>query len=100
MGERSFTPRADIVHLPASVQVLRGLADHAERCAYPELCTHLHVHSAGRVVVQWYDAFSAPCYVSKELSAERLEAFCAELGTSYQDGRGARHPRECRRTMR
>ena len=82
-------PRADIVHLPASAQVLGGLADHAERCAYPELCTHLHVRSAGRVVVQWYDAFSAPCYVSKELSAERLEAFCAELGTSYQNGRGA-----------
>ena len=81
-------PRAAIVHLPASAQVLRGLADHAEHCAYPEICTHLHVHSNGRVVVQWYDAFAAPCYVSKELPAERLETFCAELQTSYQDGRG------------
>jgi hypothetical protein len=79
-------PRADIVHLPASAQVMREFADHAKGCAYPELCTHLHVLSAGRVVVQWYDAFSAPCYVSKELPAERLEAFCAELRTSFKDG--------------
>lgn len=85
----TFWPRADIVHLPASGQVLRGLADHAEGCSYPEVCTHLHVHAAGRVVVQWYDAFSAPCYVSKELPAERLKAFCAELRTSFQDGREA-----------
>jgi hypothetical protein len=82
-------PRADIVHLPASAQIVRGLAEFAEHCAYPEICTHLHVHSAGRVVVQWYDAFAAPCYVSKELPPERLQAFCAELRTSYRDGRGA-----------
>jgi hypothetical protein len=79
-------PRADVVHLPASVQVLRELADHAERCAEPEICSHMHVYASGRVVVQWYDAFSAPCYVSKQLPAERLEAFCAELRTSFKDG--------------
>jgi hypothetical protein len=79
-------PRGDVVHLPASRQVLEELAKHAEGAAYPEVCTHLHVHAAGRVVVQWYDAFGAPCYVSKALPTERVEAFCGELGTSFKDG--------------
>lgn len=82
-------PRAEVVHLPASHQVLQQLADHAERSAYPEICTHLHVVSAGRVVLQWYDAFATPCYASKELPAQRVETFCAELRTSFKDGREA-----------
>jgi hypothetical protein len=80
-------PRSDVVHIPASAQVLRELADQAEGCAFPEICTHLHVYSGGRVVVQWYDAFSGPCYISKEMTAARIDAFCAELGSWYKDGK-------------
>jgi len=70
--------------VPASAQVLQKLADHADRCAYPELCTHLHVLAGGKVVLEWHDAFSAPCCISKELPAEGVKAFCAELGTSVK----------------
>jgi hypothetical protein len=82
-------PRGDVVHIPASEEVLRALADQAEGTAYPEICTHLHVYASGRVLVQWYDAFSAPCYVSKRLPEERLRVFCAELRTSFKEGLGA-----------
>lgn len=85
----SVWPRGEVIHLPASEQVLRALADHAEGAAYPEICTHLHVHASGRVLLQWYDAFSAPCYVSKWLPEERLRAFCAELRTSFRESREA-----------
>ena len=79
-------PREDLVHLPASAQVLSGIAEHADRCASPEICTHLSVLAAGRVVIEWHDAFSAPCWISKELPEEGVKAFCAELRTSFQSG--------------
>jgi hypothetical protein len=79
-------PRSDVIHLPASKQVLNALADHAEDSAYAEICTHLHVHASDRILLQWYDAFSAPCYVSKRLPEERLRTFCAELRTSFEEG--------------
>ena len=68
---------------------MRALADQAEGVAYPEICTHLHVYASGRVLVQWYDAFSAACYVSKRLPEERLRVFSAELRTSFKEGLGA-----------
>ena len=35
------------------------------------------------VLIQWYDAFLDPFYVSKLVSLDRLEQFCSALGVAY-----------------
>jgi hypothetical protein len=75
-----------VTYLPASSTVLEGLAAFMEERASPELCFHLHVCAAGSVVLQWYDAFDLPCYVSKSVPAERLAAFCARLSIAFAEG--------------
>lgn len=78
-------PRATVFHLPATPSVLGDLADLAEACASPEVCDHLHVYGSHGVLLQWYDAFLDPFYVSKRLSPASIEAFCGELKTSWKD---------------
>jgi hypothetical protein len=57
----------------------------AEGCASPELCEHLHVYQGQHLLLQWYDAFLDPFYVSKRLPRESVEALCGELKTSWKD---------------
>jgi len=78
-------PRSTVFHLQATGALLRQLADLAQTCASPELCIHLHVYNSGGVLLQWYDAFSDPFYVSQRLPPERLEAFCGVLKTPWKD---------------
>lgn len=78
-------PRATVFHVPTTVGILGQLAEVAEHCAAPELCDHLHVYDREGVLVQWYDAFSDPVYVSKRVPVERLEVFCRSLNTSFKE---------------
>jgi hypothetical protein len=75
-------PRQSVVSLPASPTVLNQLAGLAEESASAELCIHLHVYRADSVLLQWYDAFHAPLYVSTALPVETIDAFCARLKVS------------------
>lgn len=77
-------PRASVVHIPATAGVLGQLAEVAEHRAAAELCYHLHVYDRAGVVLQWFDAFSDPLYVSKRVPVERLDAFCRGLNTSFK----------------
>jgi len=80
----TIRPRAGVVHLPISERIMSALAGHAEHAAYPELCIHLHAYAAGRLVMQWYDAFSAPCWLSQEIPEVQVRAFCSEVQTSFK----------------
>jgi hypothetical protein len=78
-------PRATVFHIPATAGILGRLAEVSQHCAAPELCDHLHVYDQEGVVLQWYDAFSDPVYVSKRVPVERLEVFCRNLSTSFKE---------------
>jgi hypothetical protein len=78
-------PRATLFHIPAAPSALFELAALAEQCASPEIGDHLHVYTRQRILLQWYDAFSAPFYVSKSLPPDRAEAFCRALNASFKD---------------
>jgi hypothetical protein len=79
-------PRGARFHLPATIAVLGELGDLAETCAAPEICNHLHLYDAEGVLLQWYDAFGGPFYVSQVVSRESLDAFCSRLNTSFKEG--------------
>jgi hypothetical protein len=81
----TFWPRQPVHHLSATATVLRELADLTEQCAAPEVCDHLHAYKGGEMLLQWFDAFSEPLYVSKLVSQEQLELLCASLGVQYAE---------------
>jgi len=76
-------PRQPTFALPTTEAFLNKLAEVAEFCAVPEVCTHLHVYRGEEVLLEGYDAFTQPFYVSRLVSEEHLREFCAELGASW-----------------
>jgi len=84
-------PRPLTFHLPATRENLYALAQLAEHCATPEMAIHLHIYYANHVLLQWFDAFSDPFYVSKEIPEDKLKVFCRELSLHYEtDKEGGR----------
>jgi len=77
-------PRPITYHLPATRENLLTFADLAERCATAEAAIHLHLYRAGRVLLQWYDAFFDPFYISKEIPEDEVRKFCSDLGLTYE----------------
>ncbi|MHC4797168.1 MAG: hypothetical protein ACYTF1_11035, partial [Planctomycetota bacterium] len=59
-------PRLKIFHLPATSENLLHLADIAEYCAEPEVAIHFHVYKGHQILLQWFDSFANPVYISKE----------------------------------
>jgi len=73
-----------IFHVSATAANLSQLADIAEHCAEPEVAMHLHVYRDGKVLLQWYDAFSDPFYISKQIPEEKVHEFCDRLSIQYE----------------
>jgi hypothetical protein len=80
MAMGTIWPRPRIFHVPATPENLLRLAEIAEHCAEPEVAIHFHVYKDDQVLLQWYDAFAAPMYVSKEIPEEKAREFCEKLG--------------------
>ena len=85
-------PRPTVFHLPATHANLTPFAEMAEQCATPEAAIHLHLYLHGRILLQWYDAFFDPFYISKERPEERVKRFCDELGLNYETDKEGEQP--------
>lgn len=69
----------------ASPALFACLSEAAAHHAEPEICSHLHFYRESEPLVHWFDAFDDPLIVSKEVSRDRLERFCAEVGGVLSD---------------
>jgi hypothetical protein len=76
-------PRPKVFHLPATAENLATLTQLAETCAPFEIAFHLHAYCEGKVLLQWYDAFTDPLYLSADIAEEAVEDFCAALSVTY-----------------
>jgi hypothetical protein len=78
-------PKPSIFHLPASAEVLSGLADLASHHAYPEIADHCHVYTNEGMILQWYDACDPGCPLGAgpTITEERVKAFCNLAGAKY-----------------
>jgi len=72
-------PRDQRFSVSASPVMLARLSEAAARHAEPEICSHVHFYRDGEPLVHWFDAFIDPLLVSKAVSRDRLERFCAEV---------------------
>lgn len=78
-------PKPSIFHLPATPDVLSGLADLASHHASPEIADHCHVYTNNGMILQWYDACDAECPIGAgpTITEERVKAFCERVGAKH-----------------
>jgi hypothetical protein len=77
--------RPKVFHVPATPENLIELAKIAEGYAEPEVAIHFHVYKEGKVLLEWYDAFSDdPMYLSGDIPESALKKFCDELSIEYR----------------
>ena len=70
-------PASDWWYLPLEAQKLEALVSVSGR-APPAV--HLFVYEGERVLLEWYDAFTDPLWLSRELAGPHLERFVARVG--------------------
>ncbi len=77
-------PRPHVFHLPATPENLSALADISERYAEPEVAIHFHVYKDDQILLQWYDAFCDPIFISNEVPEYNVKEFCTKLSLKYE----------------
>jgi hypothetical protein len=80
-------PKPSVFHLPATAEVLRGLAELAHDRPTLEMADHCHFYTSQGMVLQWYDALDDDCPlgVGPEISEDRLQEFCRRAGATYTE---------------
>ena len=77
-------PRPKVFHIPATSENLLHLSHIAVHFAEPEIAWHFHVYKDNQILLEWFDAFTHPLYISKEIQEEKISEFCRKLGIKYQ----------------
>src|ERR1019366_8897622 len=57
-------PRPRCAHASITSESMLELACLSERLVVPEVCSHLHAYKDGRILLEWYDAFSDPVLIA------------------------------------
>jgi hypothetical protein len=77
-------PRPIRYHMPFTPENVSGLADIMERHTAPEAAVHFHVYKDNKILLQWYDAFDDPMYISEAIDEEKIKQFCEKLSLKYR----------------
>ncbi len=80
-------PRPDCFHMQITRANLEGLAELVESYPTPQVAVHLHIYKNGKMLLQWYDAFFDPLYISKEIPTANIKEFCNKLGVDYKEAK-------------
>lgn len=76
-------PRPQNFHMKANMENLYGLAKLTARTNPLAFAWHLHVYKDGQLLLQWYDAFMEPLFISKDIAEDKIKGFCETLGLQY-----------------
>ena len=77
-------PRPYVFHLPTTPDNLSALADISENYAEPEVAIHFHVYKDDQILLEWYDAFYDPIFISNRVPESKVKEFCAKLSLKYE----------------
>jgi hypothetical protein len=86
----TIAPVPETFHVPATPDVLSGLAQVADHHSSYEVCDHLHVYHGNTVLVQGYDFMSLPLILCESFSEQQVADFCQKIGARY-DRRGLKN---------
>lgn len=79
-------PRPDCYHVALTAGAAEGLADFLDHNPCGFFCAHLHVYRDRTVLLQWFDAFDDPMYVSRSVDEQSVNRFAGALGVGYGIG--------------
>ena len=79
-------PRPDCYHFVLTAGAAEELADFLDHNPCGFFCAHLHVYRGHSVLLQWYDAFDDPIYVSRSIDERAVSRFACALGVTYGIG--------------
>jgi hypothetical protein len=78
-------PRPDRYHVAATLDNLRELAVLIQAHRMPLPAIHTHLYHEGRVILEWYDAFTDdPIYVSASVPEADIRCFAEALHCEYR----------------
>jgi len=79
-------PKPSVYHIPLNEQTMQQMAQLAVNFAMPEICDHIHIYNESLVLLEWFDAFWQPMYISKKIPENSIKSFCEKIGCDYCDG--------------
>jgi hypothetical protein len=85
-------PRPLVFHVPATAENLTRLAELMRSRIALELAVHFHVYRDQTVLLEWYDAFTQPMWLSGLFPGEAVRLFAQRLGMSYKKRAGSGEP--------
>lgn len=78
-------PRTQVFNVPATNENLLKLSELTAHYAEPEVAIHFHIYLDDYVLIDWYDAFDDPMYVSKKIPENKIATFCDSLFMTYKE---------------
>ena len=78
-------PKSQVFNIPVTDKNLLELSELTEKYAEPEVADHFHIYLDDDVLIDWYDAFNDPMYVSKKISQDKIASFCDSLSMTYKE---------------
>jgi len=85
-------PKPAVYHIPLNEQTMQQMAELAVSFVMPEICDHIHIYKDGEVLLEWFDAFWQPLYVSRKITEDSVKSFCEKIGCDYCNGSLASWP--------
>ena len=76
-------PRPDVHHILMTTNNLECLAALVESESLGYLCNHLHVYRDDQMLLQWYDAWFDPIFISTTVPEELVARFAGALKLPY-----------------
>jgi hypothetical protein len=78
-------PRPRVIHCAIPAKDYAALVLLTKACAEPEIATHVQLYRPGTVVLEWWDAFSSPMFISKQLPEPAVRGFSERIGRPYTE---------------
>lgn len=78
-------PKTQVFNIPATDDNLLKLSELTKHYAEPEVAAHFHIYLDDYVLIDWYDAFDDPMYVSKKIPEEKISNLCNSLSIRYKE---------------
>jgi hypothetical protein len=78
-------PKTKVFRVPATNENLQKLSELSKPYAECDVAIHFHVYSENGVLIDWYDAFADPMYVSKRIPKDKVETLCNSLSITYKE---------------
>lgn len=77
-------PYPEIFHIAYSPAIVRNLAAVAKDFADAEICDHFLAYHDKRILLEWFDAWFNPLYLSRQISEPRVAEFCVKIGSGFK----------------